>query len=589
MKVRLELPTAALGLALALGGFGATLTPTLARAQPMAGGMPDPRAISGRPLPDRSMAPGTVSVRVGRRSPANPVVGVEVTALMQDPRGESRKRTAKTDAEGRALFEGMPAGSRFHAEVVVDGETVASNTFEIPESGGVRTMLIAGLGPPPSDGASGAEAAAGGGEERQRPFTMGLISGSAHVDPTLPVGSVVVQALDEERRLIPNQEIELAHVETGTGVQVMRQTTGPDGIARFSIPATRAPAAKDKAPAAVGAAVVMRHGNLRLGTEAFTIPTAGGVSVELHVPRRTADPSIITIGSGGRIILQLRDEAPGFIETLPLENHSDQVFDPGAGGIEIPLPTEFLNAEGAEGEHKIEVRKGVGVAVHGIIPPHRPLQPEEQNRKLPDEVTLGFVLPATGSTRTFEQRFPNGLGEFTFITEQIPGLTIESQQISGRQDRELGDKKYWLMRGEAIPPGGTLRFNVQGLPAPDSTGREVAAALALALVGATVVLARKEKVAGKRGPVGGGTPRQAGPTDDRAELVRRRERLFQELITMETRSRALAEAPNQPRDANGGGEAGGSRAAQPSARADLVQKLEAIYRDLATLDEQRAV
>ena len=101
MTVRLPLaivPVAALVLVTLIG------TAARAQPQPRAGGMPDFRAISGKPLPDRGMAPGTVTVRVARRTPANAVANVEITALTEAPGGESRKRTAKTDAGGRAIF-----------------------------------------------------------------------------------------------------------------------------------------------------------------------------------------------------------------------------------------------------------------------------------------------------------------------------------------------------------------------------------------------------------------------------------------------------------------------------------------------------
>lgn len=521
-----------------------------ARAQPMVGGgagMPDLSAISGKPLPDGGMAAGTVMVRVARQTPANAVANMEVVAIVAGPGGESRKRTAKTNAEGRALFEGLPAGHRFHAEVTVDGEKLATETFEVPATGGVRTMLIAGLGA--ARGGAGAEAAGAGGEAK-KPFTLGLISGVVQRDPQLPAKTVVVTALDEGGRPIAGKTIELGHVKAGGRVEVSTQVTGPDGVARFS---AIGDGAEGSASPDVGAAVVMEHGDLRLGTDGFGLPTGEGVRVELRVPGRTADPSVIVVGEGGRLILQLRDDGLSFIETLPLQNRSDKLFDPGPGGIEIPLPREFTGAEGAEGEHKIEVRKGIGVAVHGRIPPTRP-QAADPGRKSPDEVTFGFLMPLSGSSRDFEQTFPNGFGEYTFITDQIPGLTIDSTQITGRQEREANGKKYWLSRGEPIPPGGTLRFTVRGLPAPDTSGRNLAGVLALALVVGAAVFARRPGTKGKG----------AGPSE-RERLVQRREKLFAELVTFEDR-------------------AGGDKAA----RAELVQKLEAVYRDLAALDERHA-
>ena len=104
---------------------------TTAHAQPMAGGggMPDLSSIVGRPLPDRGMPPGTVTVRVARTLPANPVAGVEVGAIIRNAGGDLRRRTQKTDASGRALFEGMAPGDQFTADVVVEGEKLTSQTL----------------------------------------------------------------------------------------------------------------------------------------------------------------------------------------------------------------------------------------------------------------------------------------------------------------------------------------------------------------------------------------------------------------------------------------------------------------------------
>ena len=536
-----------------------------AQAQPMCGGMPNMRAISGKPLPDRGMAPGTVTVRVARKTPASPVADVEITALIEGPGGDMRKRTARTDAGGRAAFEGVTAGHRFHAEVVVDGEKLTSDTFPMPDAGGIRTMLIAGL-PPGGDDGQGGEDAAG-----NRTFALGVISGFARLDPTIPAGSVDVLALDEAGHPLPHQKIELGKVSAvGQGVEVVELVSGDDGRVRFPHVAGGASPSGAGGASGVAAAVVMARGGLRMGTDGFQVPPTGpGIAVELHALQKSADPSLISVGAGGRVILQLRDDALGFIETLPLENHGDKLFDAGPGGVEIPLPSEAFGAEGAEGEHKIEIRKGIGVAVHGPIPPRRPEQPDP-NRKSPDEVTLGFLLPLTGSSRSFEQRFPNGLGEFTFVTEQIPELVIESDQITGKQPRELQGKKYWLMRGAPLPPGGVLRFTIRGLPAPDNTGRVIAAVLALLLVGAAIAFGRK----GVASPAA-----KAG--SDRDRLVVRRERLFADLVTLEAR-----------RTANGTGEPGGeetARRAIKTERDELVRKLEGVYRELAATDERRAV
>src|SRR5258708_39701780 len=116
--------TSGLLTAVALGAIALAAPRALAQpfAQQGGGGMPNLRAISGQPLPDQGMPPGTVSVRVARKIPANAVAGVDVAALIKNAGGDMRKRTAKTDASGRVLFAGLAPGEEFHAEVRVDGE-----------------------------------------------------------------------------------------------------------------------------------------------------------------------------------------------------------------------------------------------------------------------------------------------------------------------------------------------------------------------------------------------------------------------------------------------------------------------------------
>src|SRR3954452_18706034 len=157
-----------------------------AQEQPMMGGgggkMPDLSQIVGRPLPDRGMPIGTVSVRVARKTPANAVADVEVSAIIKNAGGDARRRTLKTDESGRVLFEGMTPGDEFLAEVTVDGEHLQTEKFSIPSAGGLRTMLISavarGGGDAGGDGAAGGESAGGA---DQRAFALGATAG--HVEP----------------------------------------------------------------------------------------------------------------------------------------------------------------------------------------------------------------------------------------------------------------------------------------------------------------------------------------------------------------------------------------------------------------------
>jgi hypothetical protein len=107
-----------------------------ATAQPM----PDPAQMAGRPLPAPELQTGVVSVRVVRERMGNNVTNHPVTLA-----GPGQRLDANTDAQGRAMFGDVPPGTRVVVQTVVDGETLQSEPFTIPASGGVRIALIAGL------------------------------------------------------------------------------------------------------------------------------------------------------------------------------------------------------------------------------------------------------------------------------------------------------------------------------------------------------------------------------------------------------------------------------------------------------------
>jgi hypothetical protein len=102
--------------------------------------MPDPSQIAGRAIPAPELPDGTVSVRLVRESIGNNITGHDVTVS-----AAGVTRTARTDDSGRAQVVGLPAGANATAAAVVDGERLTSQPFDVPGSGGIRVILIAGL------------------------------------------------------------------------------------------------------------------------------------------------------------------------------------------------------------------------------------------------------------------------------------------------------------------------------------------------------------------------------------------------------------------------------------------------------------
>jgi hypothetical protein len=102
--------------------------------------MPDPSQMAGRPLPAPELQTGVVSVRVVRERMGNNIPNQPVSL-----KGGGRTLNGTTDAQGRAAFGDIPPGTKITVETVVDGETLTSQEFAVPSSGGVRVALIAGL------------------------------------------------------------------------------------------------------------------------------------------------------------------------------------------------------------------------------------------------------------------------------------------------------------------------------------------------------------------------------------------------------------------------------------------------------------
>src|SRR5262249_46845983 len=98
--------------------------------------MPDPKQISGRPLPVAELPIGTITVRVIRGQLSNTLPGqtVELT-------GAGAPKTAKTDNTGHAPFSGLTPGTRVRASVTVHGQRIAAEEFDDPTAGGTPLML----------------------------------------------------------------------------------------------------------------------------------------------------------------------------------------------------------------------------------------------------------------------------------------------------------------------------------------------------------------------------------------------------------------------------------------------------------------
>ncbi len=113
------------------------------QATPPAGAMPEPSQMSGFPLQVAELPPGILAVRVIRQSFATNVPNQTVTVRVGHG---SRVLSAQTNADGRVQFNGLPVGDTLQVRAIVGQEFLESQAFTVPAQGGVRMVLVAGVG-----------------------------------------------------------------------------------------------------------------------------------------------------------------------------------------------------------------------------------------------------------------------------------------------------------------------------------------------------------------------------------------------------------------------------------------------------------
>lgn len=521
----------------------ALATPLPAAAQPA---MPDLRSMAGRPLPVPDLAPGTVVVRLARKLPANPAANLEVTAAIKAPSGDSRTRTAVSGPDGRATFEGIAPGSEFEASVTIDGERLTTSRFPVPQTGGTRVMLIGGLPPPgaaPPAGDPHAGAAPAG-----EPFRVGAPTGQVMPAADLPAGTLELELLDPEGRPLANHMVRLGEINLAQGdpggsgqVQVHDARTDASGKVRYTKLTTGETA---------GYAAVSDYQGARISTIPFRMAADSGMRGKILALDRTRDLSALRFDpQQSRMVVDLREEALAIMISFVVRNGSRAVFDNGDEGLFIPLPEGAVNAQEIEGGETIEILPGKGVRLKAPIPP-------DAGAQFATQIRYGYILPAEGArSLAVKQVLPIGLSDPLLIVPGKTGLSLEGEGLKTlRPDVDGRGDKVDLYTLPAVAAGGALGFTVHGIPGHDRSGRSIAGALCLALIGGAIFLA-----GGRRKTTAD------GPSAD--SLVDKREHIFAELVEIEKQRKA--QGPNPRLDER---------------RKETVARLEAVYRDLARIE-----
>lgn len=270
--------------------------------------MPDPSAIAGTPLPAPELPDSTVTVRVVRERMGNNIAGQSVTL-----RVGTATRTAATDAQGRAQFDGLTAGTAVQATTTVDGEVLTSQEFAVPATGGVRVALIAGM-----QQAAAAEqaAAAAGAREPARPGVVEFGPESRLIlefqDDNLTV-FYLLEVINNARTPIDIGGPLILELPTGASGAVMLQGSSPQASVLAARVTITGPFPPGKLVAQVGFSLPNAGANLVLTQKWPAALSQIFVAAEKIGPMQLSSPQLTDIretpteggvflmGSGGRI------------------------------------------------------------------------------------------------------------------------------------------------------------------------------------------------------------------------------------------------------------------------------------------------
>ena len=296
-----------------------------------------------------------------------------------------------------------------------------------------------------------------------------------------------------------------------------------------------------------------------LESQEFTIPPTGGVRIALvaaasagqaqtgagaQAATAPAQIGTVVLGQQSRFIFEMGDEALNSFAVLEIVNAAGTPVQT-AQPVVFELPSEARGPGLLEGSTPQASIVDKRVIVRGPFAPGT------------TSLQFGYSLPISGAALTLEQRLPLPLGQVSVMAQKVGDMQLQSPQIAEHRDMPLQGETFIVGKGPAIPAGQVISFTFTGLPHQPVWPRNVALALAAAILGA-----------GVWGSVRRGSGKQA---DDgrRKRLDARRDRLFAELLSIEEQHREHTIDPER----------------YAARRRELLTALERVY---AQLDDEAA-
>lgn len=324
--------------------------------------------------------------------------------------------------------------------------------------------------------------------------------------PELPTGTVSVRVVRERMgNNIPDQMVLLIARD-----RQLKGSTDAQGRVRF-----------DGVPGGTLITVQAIVDGETLRSQEFAVPADGGVRVALIAgieaaaarERATAEAAaqqparagIVSFGGETRIILEFQNDNLQVFYLLDIVNGARTPIDVGEPLI-IQLPDGATGAGAMKGSSTLAMVQGDRIRITGPFPPGT------------TQVQVGYRLPYSDDRVTVAQRWPAAIEQLFVAAEKVGDLRVGSPQLSQQQEATASGSPFIMATGGRLNAGDTLTLTLTGLPHRSRLTRNVGVGIGLMMLTAGFWAALSGR--GKR-------------DDLAAELIRRREKLYADLVTLE--------------------------------------------------------
>jgi hypothetical protein len=189
---------------------------------------------------------------------------------------------------------------------------------------------------------------------------------------------------------------------------------------------------------------------------------------EAEARKLAAGPAVkgvVVLAPATQVVVELQDDRLNVFYMIEILNTARTPVDPG-GPLVFDLPTGAISPALMDGSSKQATVIGPRLTVTGPFAPGT------------TALQLGFEMPTSGGSVEIAQRWPAALQQITVVMPKTGVVDLASPQFTGKQNMTNQGQPLIVANGPALPSGGTLRFEVSGLPHAATWPRNLALTLA---------------------------------------------------------------------------------------------------------------